>query len=127
LEMYTFHGFQYHNVSKGKANKYIYKEIRKQHRPIAIAAATRYKYQYENGKRKVRPGQHWLLMWAADARGKHSGYKPRWVLLHDPLFWSKHQSRFFTVNHRRRVYRNELYNTLWLKIPALGKRQLVED
>ena len=130
LEKYTGHGFQYHNISgKRRANKYIYDEIRKQHRPIAIAAATRYNGHRDNGvnRNKTKPGQHWLLMWAADARGKHSGYKPRWVLLHDPLFWSKYQYRFHAVNHRIRVYRKELYNTQWLKIPALGKRQLVED
>lgn len=128
LEKYTGHGFQYHNVTDGQANKYIYREIRGQHRPIAIAAATRYKHQYENGKLKVRPDQHWLLMWAADARGKHSGYKPRWVLLHDPLFWSRHQGSFFTVDHRVRVYRDQLYHQIWLPIRALGyKRQLVED
>ncbi len=67
-------------------------------------------------------------MWAADARGKHSGYKPRWVKLHDPLFWSRHAGRFFTVDHRVRIDRYTLYRKIWLPIRAVGnKRQLVED
>ena len=121
LHRYTGKRFDYHNVSKRNAEKYIYKELRKQGRPIIIAAATR----YADGR--VKPGQHWLLVWAANtSKDKHYGYKSKWVLMHDSLFGSRHRG-FHTVDHNIRVYRNELYNTQWLKIPALGKRQLVED
>ncbi len=60
LEKYTGHGFQYHNVSGSQANKYIYREIRKQHRPIVIAAAIRYNRHPHNGRNRyvVKPGQH---------------------------------------------------------------------
>ena len=123
LERYTGKGFQRRNVRK--YYKRIYEEFRKQHRPIAISAATRYRGHGREGI--IKPGQHWMLMWAADVKGKGSGYKPKWVKLHDPLFLSAYQNRFYVINMWYRVNRDHLNRKVWVKIPEWGKRQLIED
>ena len=127
LKYYLYHNtgkhFQYHNVSKREAEKYIHHELRKQNRPMAIAAATR----YNNGSSK--PGQHWLLIVGAKTHNdKHYGRKTDWVQIHDPLYGSRHTG-YKTIRTWEHVDRKKLYEKIWLKIGRGSHkfRQLVED
>ena len=120
MEHFTGKKFKYHNLKgKRKAQKLVYEELRKQRRPIAIAAAT---IKADGSK---RAGGHWLLMYSADSKGKGLGYEVRRAKLHDSLFGSSFARDYRVISHYRTLSNSELFNH-WVPVFD-GNYQAVED
>ncbi len=122
LERFTNKGFNVRGLPKeSKARRRIYKELRKQRRPLAIAGTT------VRADGSFRAGGHWKLIYSADIRSKHSGYKVSWVKLMDPLYGIPGiNRRYVTVAPGDKLKADALFGMHW-RSWANGDRQAVED
>lgn len=123
LQKYTGRRFDLNDHTKKKhCRKRIYKELRRQRRPLVIAGTSRPK------NRNPRPGGHWMLIFAGEIKGKGSNYHHPYVKIMDPLYNSPFAWRYHVLRPNFEVKERVLFNTIWRPFRNTnGLRQSIDD